>query len=91
MSTEPENTVPDRDELVHVLNLETGETGDIPRKWFEHEIINPGVLVEVDPEQKPYVQELWKSKVEDTEDEEPVATGDHGVDPDTDPSTKEVD
>lgn len=51
-------------ELVAVRNLETGEVGTIRRDWFENEKINAGVLVEVDPDAKSYVPELYKSKVE---------------------------
>jgi hypothetical protein len=50
-------------ETVDVLNLETGERGLIRRDWFENAAINNGILVEVDPEQKPYVADLFKSKV----------------------------
>jgi hypothetical protein len=65
---------------IPVLNLETGATGSIRRKWFENPAINQGILVEVDERQKPYVPDLYKSKIvdqgtegtspEDTTDEE---------------------
>lgn len=54
-------------EIVEVLNRETGERGHIRRKLFENPRINNGILVEVDASQKPYVPELWKSKIEDEE------------------------
>lgn len=50
-------------DFVNVLNNETGERGRIRRNLFESEVFNPdGLLVEVDPTQKPYVPELFKSK-----------------------------
>lgn len=55
-------------EKVSVLNLETGEHGWIRRKWFESSALNKGILVEVDPDQKSYVPELWKSKVDEDSD-----------------------
>lgn len=67
--------------MVEVLNQETGERGRIRRRLFENPAINNGILVEVDPSQKPYVAELFKSRltepavdpvaVEDDEDETP--------------------
>ena len=65
-------------EIVEVLNQETGERGQIRRKLFENPRINNGILVEVDASQKPYVPELFHSKipsdpavVEDEEDKTP--------------------
>lgn len=49
---------------ITVRNIETGEVGLIRRKWFDNPRINNGILVEVDPHSKPYVLELWKSKLE---------------------------
>ena len=67
--------------MVEVLNQETGERGRIRRRLFDNPAINNGVLVEVDPSQKPYAAELFKSRltepavdpatVEDDEDETP--------------------
>lgn len=57
-------------DTVEVLNLETGKRGKIRRSLFEHSYFNPGILVEVDPTQKPYVPDLYKSKFE-TEDPAP--------------------
>lgn len=66
-----------KNELVNVLNLETGERGLIRRRLFESPVFNPDILVEVDPEQKPYVSELYKSKVEsDLEDTDDSAESD---------------
>lgn len=62
-----------KNELVNVLNLETGERGLIRRRLFESPVFNPGVLVEVDADQKPYVSELYKSKVESDRE---IAEGD---------------
>lgn len=49
-------------DYVEVLNQETGERGRIYRRWFENKRINPGILVEVDADQKPYTPELFKSR-----------------------------
>lgn len=58
-------------DIVEVMNLDTGERGKIRRKHFENPRINDGILVEVDPEQKPYVSELYKSRLpEDDEIED---------------------
>lgn len=60
-----------KNEMVEVLNLLTGERGQIRRRLFESPVFNDGILEEVDPEQKPYVPELFKSRVEvDTLDAE---------------------
>ena len=50
-------------EFVDVLNTDTGQRGRIRRNLFESPVFNPdGLLVEVDPAQKPYVPELYKSR-----------------------------
>ena len=49
--------------MVEVLNQETGERGRIRRRLFDNPAINNGVLVEVDPSQKPYVTEMFKSRL----------------------------
>lgn len=49
--------------IVEVLNQETGARGKIRRKWFENPVINNGILVEVDASQKPYVPELFHSRI----------------------------
>lgn len=68
-------------ETVTVLNQETGDVGTIRRKWFDNPAINNGILVEVDPSQKPYVPELFKSKVPaieaPVEDEDEADTADN--------------
>lgn len=51
-------------EFVDVLNQETGERGRIRRNLFESPIFNRGILVEVDPTQKPYTKGFFKSRVE---------------------------
>ena len=54
--------------MVEVLNQETGERGR-RRRLFDNPAINNGVLVEVDPSQKPYVVDLFKSRlIEPAED-----------------------
>jgi len=65
-------------ELVHVLNTQTGQVGDIRRRLFESRVFNPnGLLVEVPNTQKPYLPEMYRAKpleasevTEDAEDEE---------------------
>ena len=57
-------------EMVDVLNIETGERGRIRRRLFSSKRFNNGILVEVDANQKPYVPELYKSKVTDDTPEE---------------------
>jgi hypothetical protein len=63
-------------EKIAVRNIETGEVGLIRRKLFDNPRINNGILVEVERDAKPYVSELWKSKIveddETTEDSETV-------------------
>jgi hypothetical protein len=54
-------------EFVRVRNLETGQVGSIRRKWFESAVINRDILVEVADDAKPYVPELYKSKIEEPE------------------------
>lgn len=49
-------------DIVKVLNTQTGETGTIRRKWFDNPRINAGVLVEVKPDTKPYIPELYTPK-----------------------------
>ena len=49
--------------MVEVLNQETGERGRIRRRLFDSPKINNGVLVEVPASQKPYVAELFKSRL----------------------------
>lgn len=51
-------------EMVNVLNLETGKTGRIRRRLFDNPVFNNGILVEVDEGQKSYIPELYKSKIE---------------------------
>lgn len=50
-------------ETVHFLNSENGQRGKLPRYLFENPDFNDGRLVEVDPHQKPYVAELFKSRL----------------------------
>lgn len=56
---------------LEVLNLETGERGRISRSHFNNpRIVKPGLLKEVDVDQKPYLSEMFKSKVETPEEPE---------------------
>lgn len=61
-------------ELISVFNLDTGKVGTIRRDWFEHPVINPGILVEAEPGQKSYAPELYKSRLE--QDDETDSTND---------------
>lgn len=59
-------------DFVDVLNTDSGERGRIRRNLFESEVFNPnGLLVEVDPTQKPYLPEMYKSHWEDETPETP--------------------
>lgn len=59
-------------DLVHVLNTKTGRVGTERRSIFEHKTLNPGVLVEVDANSKPYHPELFKPRdAESFTDEKP--------------------
>ena len=50
-------------ELVHVLNTQTGQVGNIRRRLFESRVFNPnGLLVEVPNTQKPYLPEMYRAK-----------------------------
>lgn len=52
-------------DFVPVRNTQTGEVGRIARRLFENPAINKnGILVEVKPDAKPYVKELYKAKGE---------------------------
>ena len=71
-------------DIVEVLNTETGARGRISRRWFENEAINNGILVEVDADQKPYVAELYKSHFEPEEADEDFEPDEHGSDKEED-------
>lgn len=50
-------------DFVPVRNTDTGKVGRIARRLFENPAINPdGLLVEVEPDAKPFVQELYTAK-----------------------------
>lgn len=50
-------------DFVPVRNTETGEVGRIARHLFNNPVINPnGLLVEVEPDAKPFVKELYTAK-----------------------------
>lgn len=49
---------------VRVFNVETGQLGSISRTLFEHPVFNPGILIEAEPGQKPYVPELYRPKTD---------------------------
>lgn len=46
--------------FVTVINVKTGKVNTIPRRIYEHPVFNQGQLVEVVPDTKPYVAELYK-------------------------------
>jgi len=50
---------------ITVLNTLTGQVGKIRAKLFNSPVFNRGNLVEVDPERKPYVADLWKPRTAD--------------------------
>lgn len=50
-------------DYVEVLNLATGARGKVLRHIFENPSLNPGILEEVEAGTKPFVPELYKSKV----------------------------
>ena len=75
-------------DMVEVLNQDTGERGRIRRRLFDNPAINNGVLVEVDPSQKPYVADLFKSRL--TEPAVDPATVEDET-PETDPEPSEED
>ena len=66
-------------ELVHVLNTQTGQVGNIRRRLFESSVFDPnGLLIEVPNTQKSYLPEMYRAKplevsealADDAEDEE---------------------
>lgn len=68
-------------EWVEVLNETTGERGRISRGHFNNPaIVKPGLLKEVDADQKPYLPEMFKDrtvqKAEEPETEEAVEAED---------------
>lgn len=50
-------------DMITVRNLETGEVGLIPRRWYNHAVINPGILEEVEPGSKSMWEGMWRSRV----------------------------
>lgn len=52
-----------KSETVKVRNLHTGQVGVIPRAFYEHPVINPGVLEEVEPDAKSYVPSMYRSRL----------------------------
>lgn len=60
-----------KNEMVEVFNIKTGQRGQIRRRLFESPVFNRnGILVEVEADQKPYLPEMYKSRVEDPEPDE---------------------
>lgn len=58
-------------EWVEVLNNHTGERGRISRGHFDNpRIVKPGLLEEVSADQKPYIPEMFKSKMAETSESE---------------------
>lgn len=50
-------------DTVRVLNQATGKVGVISRRLFDSPVFNPGILVEVPLEQKPYAPGMFKSRL----------------------------
>ena len=75
--------------MVEVLNQETGERGRIRRRLFDNPAINNGVLVEVDPSQKPYAAELFKSRLTEPAVDPATVEDDEDDTPETDPEPSE--
>lgn len=65
-------------EYIHVFNTKTGKVGTTTRFLYEHPFFNPdGLLVEVEPGTKPYVDGMYTSRYEvptPTADEEESET-----------------
>ena len=76
-------------DMVEVLNQETGERGRIRRRLFDNPAINNGVLVEVDPSQKPYVADLFKSRLTEPAVDPATVEDDEDETPETDPEPSE--
>lgn len=53
-------------ELVHARNTKRGTVGWVERSIFESKAFNPGVLIEVEHDAKPYIPELYKPRDADT-------------------------
>lgn len=48
---------------VEVLNNEDGSRSRVPREWLKgQKFIDPDLFTEVEPDQKPYVKELFKPR-----------------------------
>lgn len=75
--------------MVEVLNQETGERGRIRRRLFDNPAINNGILVEVDPSQKPYAAELFKSRLTEPAVDPATVEDDEDDTPETDPEPSE--
>lgn len=64
-----------KNEMVEVLNTQTGERGRIRRRLFESPVYNGnGILVEVEAGQKPYLPEMFKPRDEAPEIEDAEET-----------------
>lgn len=49
-------------ETVRVINTQTGQTGSVPRRVFNHPVLSGGSLVEVEHDMKPYAPELYRPR-----------------------------
>lgn len=49
-------------DTVFALNTRSGRTGWTSRSTFEHPVLNPDVLVEVEPGRKPYESALYRPR-----------------------------
>lgn len=56
--------------IIPVRNLDTGAVGKIREDWYNNPKINPGILEEVEPGAKPYLEGYYTSRfhAEDAKD-----------------------
>lgn len=52
-------------DTITALNQATGRVGPISRAIFEHPVLNPGTLVEVEPGTKSYLPEMFRSRIKE--------------------------
>lgn len=67
--------------FVTARNLETGQTGKIPRRFFEHPVLNPGVLEEVEPGTKSYHPAMYRSRLTEPAIDPATVEEDEATDP----------
>lgn len=70
-----------------VRNTNRGTVGPVRRRIFESPVLNPGILVEVEHDAKPYVPELYKPR---TAEQYLAEKTTRITEPATDPATDDV-